>query len=100
MSAYNLNGTGKIQNATLNLPSLTKPVTVRNADIRFSQNSAMLQNLSAAVGQTNATGSMTLKNFAAPQVQFSLNADKINVAEMQQLTSAQPSKSSTLSTVD
>src|SRR5258708_4716054 len=97
MSALNFNGTGKIQNATLNLPSLTKPVTVRNAYIRFSQNSAMLQNLSAAVGQTNATGSMTLKNFAAPQVQFSLNADKVNVAEMQQLTSAQPAKRASLS---
>jgi AsmA protein len=92
ISALNFNGSGKIQNANLNLPSLTKPVTVRNADIRFSQNSAMLQNLSASVGQTNATGSLTLKNFAAPQVQFTLNADKVNVAEMQQLTATPPVK--------
>ncbi|MGH9565098.1 MAG: AsmA family protein, partial [Candidatus Angelobacter sp.] len=33
MSALVFNGTGKIQNATLKLPSLTKPIQVRNADL-------------------------------------------------------------------
>src|SRR5262249_13194000 len=32
------------------------------------------------------------KNFAAPQVQFTLNADKVNVAEMQQLFNAAPAQ--------
>jgi uncharacterized protein involved in outer membrane biogenesis len=84
-SALTFNGTGKIQNATLKIPSLTKPVQIRNSDIRFSQNSAILENVAASVGQTNANGALTLKNFAAPQVQFTLNADKVNVAELQQL---------------
>jgi hypothetical protein len=89
-SAMVFSGTGKIQNASLKLPSLTKPVQIKNSDIQFSQNSATLQNLAAGIGQTNATGSMTLKNFEAPQVQFTLNADKVDVAELQQLTNAQP----------
>ncbi|HJX82814.1 MAG TPA: AsmA family protein, partial [Candidatus Angelobacter sp.] len=92
MSALSFSGTGKIQNATLKTPEFTQPVKIGNADIVFSQNSATLKNLSATVGQTNATGSMTLKNFAAPQVQFALNADKINVAELQQIFSAAPGK--------
>ncbi len=92
MSALGFSGTGKIQNAVLKMPDLAQPVKVRNADIVFSQNSATLKNLSATVGQTNATGALTLKNFAAPQVQFSLNADKINVAELQQIFSAAPAK--------
>ena len=92
MSALSFNGTGKIQNATLKTPEFTQPVKVRNADIVFSQNSATLKNLAATVGQTNTTGSMTLKNFAAPQVQFALNADKINVAELQQIFSTAPVK--------
>jgi AsmA protein len=79
-----------LQNATLKLASLTKPIQVRNADLGFSQNSATLSNLAASVGQTNATGNLTLKNFAAPQVQFTLNADKVDVAELQQLTAATP----------
>ncbi len=95
MSALNFAGTGKISNATLKMPSLTKPVQIHNSDIRFSQNSAMLQNVSATLGQTNANGTLTLKNFEAPQVQFTLNADKVNVTELQQMfnaTPAQPNK--------
>lgn len=96
MSALNFSGTGKISNATLKMPSLTKPVLVHNSDIQFSQNSVSLQNVAASVGQTNANGTLTLKNFAAPQVQFALNADKVNVAEMQQLFNATPAKRATV----
>src|SRR5712671_5196043 len=95
MSALNFDGTGKISNATLKMPSLTKPLQIRNSDIRFSQNSASLQNMAITLGQTNAGGTLTLKNFEAPQVQFALNADKVNVAELQQIfaaTPAQPAK--------
>jgi hypothetical protein len=95
VSALNFGGTGKISNATLKMPSLTKPLQIKNSDIRFSQNSASLQNIAITLGQTNAGGAVTLKNFAAPQVQFALNADKINVAELQQTfaaTPAQPTK--------
>lgn len=95
ISALNFNGTGKISNATLKMPSLTKPLQIKNSDIRFSQNSASLQNIAIILGQTNAGGTVTLKNFEAPQVQFALNADKVNVAELQQTfaaTPAQPTK--------
>jgi AsmA protein len=90
MSALVFSGTGKLQNATLKMASLTKPIQVRNADLGFSQNSATLSNLAASVGETNATGNLTMKNFAAPQVQFTLNADKVDVAELQQLTASTP----------
>jgi AsmA protein len=89
-SALVFSGTGKVQNATLKMASLTKPIQVRNADLAFSQNSAKLSNLAASVGHTNATGGLTMKNFAAPQVQFTLNADKVDVAELQQLTAPTP----------
>lgn len=90
MSALVFSGSGKLQNANLKLPSLTKPVQVRNADLGFSQNSATLTNLAATVGQTNANGNVTLKNFAQPQVQFTLNADKVDVEELRQLFAATP----------
>jgi uncharacterized protein involved in outer membrane biogenesis len=92
MSALNFDGTGKISNATLKMPSLTKPVQIKNSDIRFSQNSASLQNIGITLGQTNAGGTITLKSFDAPQVQFALNADKVNVAELQQIFSATPAQ--------
>ncbi|HET8891775.1 MAG TPA: AsmA family protein [Candidatus Angelobacter sp.] len=90
MSALNFDGSGKISNATLKMPSLTKPLQIRNSDIRFSQNSASLQNIALTLGSTNASGTITLKNFDSPQVQFALNADKVNVAELQQTFAATP----------
>jgi uncharacterized protein involved in outer membrane biogenesis len=92
ISALNFAGTGKISNATLKLPSLTRPVQVRNSDIRFSQNSVVLENVAATVGQTNANGTLTLKNFDAPQVQFTLSADKVNVTELRQMFNAAPAQ--------
>jgi AsmA protein len=92
MSALNFDGTGKISNATLKIPSLTKPVQIKNSDIRFSQNSASLQNMSITLGQTNVGGTLTLKNFEVPQVQFALNADKVNVTELQQIFAATPAQ--------
>src|SRR5258708_39355237 len=84
-SAMNFSGSGKIQNATLRVPSLTKPVQIRNSDIRFSQNSAVLENVAASIGEKNANGSLTIRNFAAPQGQFAVNADKLNVTDLQQI---------------
>jgi len=92
LSALIFDGTGKISNATLKVPSLTRPLMIKNSDLRFSQNSASLQNLAVALGSTNAGGTLTLKNFAAPQVQFALNADRVNVAELQQTFSATPAQ--------
>lgn len=91
-SALDLSGTGKISNANLKLPSLTKPLQVRNSDIQFSKNSIQLQNVNAGIGQTNANGVLTLKNFDAPQAQFTLNVDKVNVTELQQIFNAAPAQ--------
>ncbi|HSE48133.1 MAG TPA: AsmA family protein [Terriglobales bacterium] len=81
-SAMALSGSGSLQNANLQMPSLGTPVVVRNADLKFTQNSAVLQNLVGAIGSTNASGTVTLRNFAAPQVEFTLTADKLNLNEL------------------
>src|SRR5207245_6248409 len=65
MSALNFAGTGKLSNANLKLPSLTKPLQVRNSDIQFNKNSIVLQNISAGLGQATANGALTVKNFEA-----------------------------------
>ncbi len=90
-AALNFSGTGALRNASISLPSLTKPINVRNADLRFSQNTATLQNLNVNVASTNATGNLAVSNFASPHLQFALNADKVNVAELQALMKAAPS---------
>jgi len=85
-------GTGALQNATINTPNFTKPLLIKNANLRFAQNSAVLDNLQASLGSTTATGSATVQNFAAPQIQFNLNADKLNITELQQITAGNTKK--------
>ncbi len=83
--AMNFSGSGAIRDATLKTPSLTQPVTVRNVNLQFTQNSVNLTNINAAVGSTNATGNLSMTNFQAPRLTFALAADKINVLELQKL---------------
>jgi AsmA protein len=89
-------GAGKISGATLSTPTLTKPVAIRNGDIHFAQNAASLDNLDASVASTTLRGQLSVKNFAAPNLQFNLSADKLDTSELQQLrakTSSADSKS-------
>jgi uncharacterized protein involved in outer membrane biogenesis len=78
-------GSGTIRSATLELPSMSQPLAVRKADLRFSGNGAAVDNIDASIGQTTAQGNLTVKNFDSPQVQFSMSANHINVAEWEQL---------------
>ncbi|MBV9035464.1 MAG: AsmA family protein [Acidobacteriaceae bacterium] len=83
-------GTGSVAGATITTPSLTKPLSVSSANLRFSQNSVAIDNLAASAGSTSVHGNLAASNFAAPQVQFALSADQINTTELQQLMA--PSK--------
>jgi AsmA protein len=79
-AGMNFSGNGQLQNVSVHTPQLTQPLNVANANIGFTSNSVVLQNLAASLGDTHATGNMTVRNFNAPQVQFTLAADKVNVA--------------------
>ena len=87
-------GTGSLQNATINTPNFTKPLLVKTANLRLAQNSAVLENMQASLGSTTATGTATVRNFSAPQFQFALNADKLNITELQQITGGNAKRSS------
>lgn len=85
-------GTGSLQNATINTPTLTKPLLIHTATLHFAQNSAVLDNMQASLGSSNATGKATVTNFSSPQIQFDLSADKLNITELQQITAGNESK--------
>ena len=93
LSAMTFNGTGQVQNASVKPPSFRQPLNVHNANLQFNNNAVTLQNLSASLGQTNATGTVSVRDFTAPQVQFTLAADKVNVVELQSLTGQSPADS-------
>ena len=83
--AMNFSGNGSVQSATLKTTSLTQPLNVRNATLQFSQNAVNISNLNASLGSTNATGNVSIANFQAPRLTFSLAADKVNITELQRL---------------
>lgn len=85
-SQLNYAGTANISAATLTTPELTKPVSITSANAQFSQNSMAISNLAASIGSTGVHGNLSAKNFAAPEIQFALAADKIDTAELDSLT--------------
>jgi hypothetical protein len=83
-------GAGALRNSTIEVPSLTKPVAVRNADMRFNANSVALDNLDISLGETTARGNATIQNPANPRLQFALAANTINVLEWQAMSQPNP----------
>ena len=86
-SAMKFNGTGQLRNASLKSISMSQPLNLASADLQLANNSATVQNLAASIGETDARGQMTISNFSAPQLQFNLSANKINVGQLQQILS-------------
>lgn len=89
-SAMKFNGTGQVASASVKIPSLTQPLNVRSADLRFTENSMAVDKMVASLGQSSATGNLTMRDFAAPQVQFDIMSPKIDVVQLQQITAAKP----------
>lgn len=88
-------GSGSLKNATLKLATLKKPLDVRNADLKFQDDRAVLENLACSLGSSNLTGSLSIRNFSAPELKFNADIDQLSVAELSQLTeSTQPSSAS------
>ena len=91
-SAMVFNGNGQIANAQIKTAQMTQPLGVKNANLQFTQNSANINNLDAQAASTHATGDMSVRNFAAPQVQFTLTADKVDVLALEKMFGQQPSQ--------
>jgi AsmA protein len=85
LDALMYNGSGSVTDATLQTPAIKQPLRIGKANITFSRDAASLDNLAAGIGKTNVDGRLSLRNFAAPQVDFQLGADRVDVKELQGL---------------
>jgi AsmA protein len=98
-SAMTINGQGKLSNARIQPSQLKTPLEVSNADLGFTGDSLRVDNLGAKFGQSHVEGWLQVKNFDAPQANFDLRANQLNVAELQTaLASGGGKKSSSGST--
>lgn len=84
-------GSGSLENATLKLPSLTKPLQISSTNLRFDGDRALLDNLHASLGSTTLDGTLQLKNFTTPDIDFNAKVNQLNLTELQQLA-ATPAK--------
>ena len=89
-SALTYAGTANISNTTVATPALKKPLTIASANAVFSQNSVNLDNLAASLGGTTVHGSLSAKNFAAPELTFNLSADKVDTNELENIVASSP----------
>jgi len=92
-SVLNYAGNGALRDGSLSLPAFTKPIQIRQADLKFSQSAAIVENLVASLGSTTARGSLSLKGLnpgATPQLQFALTGDKFDAEEWKTLMVNKP----------
>jgi len=101
--AMQFTGTGSLQSASVKSAQLTQPLQIHMATLKFTQNTVNVNGLNMTLGSTNATGTVAMKNFQAPQVQFTLTADNLNVDELQKILGAPapaaPAKTSRLNLI-
>jgi uncharacterized protein involved in outer membrane biogenesis len=90
LDSMNFSGNGQLRGVSLRLPQLPAPLEIQRADLRFTRNSVAMENLAVILNQTKAGGSLTVQNFSAPQLQFVLTADKVDVGELERLFASQP----------
>ena len=88
--ALTYTGNAALRDATLQPQGFAQPLRVRTADIRFAPDAAVLDPVVATLGRTNVQGRVTVRNFASPDVEFQLSADRMDVAELQHLLAQVP----------
>lgn len=96
LAAAGVSGNGTIQSLTLPLASLKEPVVLHSASFRLDPGSAKFDNVKVSLANSNLSGSVGVRNFAAPDIQFTAAIDQVDAGELQKLSAgggAAPAKS-------
>lgn len=83
---WDYEGKGSLRNGSLTMAAFKKPLQIANADVKFEEDRAVVDNLVCSLGSSNLKGSVNVRNFSAPDLRFNGDIDQLNVAELQQLT--------------
>lgn len=85
-----ITGSGSVRGVKLKLASLTKPLEIDSAKIRLEKDAVTADEVTARLASTTLHGALTARNLADPRLEFRLNADHIDVAELQKLAETSP----------
>lgn len=86
-TAVNINGQGRLQQAKLTPRGFSRPLEINQAEVKFTGDSARVDNLNAQLGQSAASGWLEARNFSRPELGFDLRINQVNVNELQQIVS-------------
>ncbi|MBI4907972.1 MAG: AsmA family protein [Acidobacteria bacterium] len=89
-SDLSFSGNGSIDDASIHLATLKKPIAVKSAKIRFEEDRAVLENLVASLAGSTLRGTMKVRNFASPELEFQADVDQLDVAALQGITVTAP----------
>jgi AsmA protein len=79
-----ITGTGTLSQARIPVEGLARPIEVTSAELRFDGGSLRLEDLRARLGSSQINGTVSVKDFANPVVNFDLKSDQVIVSEFQQ----------------
>ena len=79
----NYAGAGSLKGASVRLPSLTRPIQIADANLRFSDDRISVDKATLSFGSSHATGNVSVRGFARPQIQFDAAIDQVDPAELQ-----------------
>ena len=80
-----LTGAGKLSQASLETPRLTRPLNIANVDLNFTGDAARFENLALSLASSSLSGSLRVTNFARPQIGFDLRVDQLAVPEIRSI---------------
>ena len=81
-------GSGALQNVSLTSPDLPKALTVETAAIKFSDDRIVLDNLRAGLSDMHLTGTVSVKDFARPDLRFNVHIDRVDIDELSRMTAS------------
>ena len=91
-----LQGQAALSGSRVQTPLLKAPMEVHQVQLQFTGQSVSIPSLSASLAGSRLGGKLQINNFAAPTLQFALNADRLDLSKLEQMIntaeSAAPAK--------
>jgi uncharacterized protein involved in outer membrane biogenesis len=82
---WDYSGKGSLRDGSLTVAAFKRPIQIASADVKFEEDRAVIENLACSLGSSHLKGSLSVRNFTAPDLRFTGDLDQLNVVELQQL---------------
>jgi AsmA protein len=85
LKALTYAGTAALRDASIKFQSLRSPLQIQSADVRVAPDQLALAITQASIGSSRAKGTLNVREFSHPKLEFSLDVDKVDAVELEKL---------------